>query len=112
MKKLVNTAALETQNDYQSKHDGIRYNQWNPNTRERWYCLNPNLSISFRGRTKTPATYKLELFLTIVKASNCCLLSQRESPILNAAGILDTPVLKARRVEQNTHIASNCSHRL
>ena len=104
---MVNTAALKTQNDYQSKHDGIRYNQWNPDT-----CLSFNLSISFRGRTKTPATYKLELFLTIVKASNCCLLSQRENPILNAAGILDTPVLKARRSEQNTHIASNCSHGL
>ena len=76
MRILANIATLKTQMIYQSKHDGIRYGQSNPNTGEKWYCLYLNLSMIFRGRSRTPATYKMELFVIVI-ASSCWLLSQR-----------------------------------
>ena len=91
--------SFENSNDYQSKHDGISYNQWNPNTGERRFCLYYlNLSMLFRDWSSTPASYKMEICVTIVIASSRWLLSQRALSI--AVGILDPTTPKTRRVEQ------------
>ena len=96
--------SFENTNDYLSKHDGKIYNQWNQNTGKRWYGLYLNLSILLRGGTRTPATYKIELFVIVI-ASSCWLLSQ------SAASVLDPPMPNARRVEKNIHMVCSCSHR-
>ena len=68
---LVNTTALINSNDYQLKLDEIRYDQWNPSTGERQYCLFLNLSMPLRGGSRSLAKYKMEPFVTIVIASSC-----------------------------------------
>ena len=73
------------------------------NTGERHYHYH-NLSILFRGKSRTPGTYKMEIFVIIVIASSQWLLSQR-GQILNAVGILDPPMPKVSRL-----MVSNCFH--
>ena len=76
MKILVNTWGLKTQMII--KQDGIKYNQWNPNTGERWSCVFLNLSMFCRGGSRTPSTYKMGIFATIVIAPSHWLLSQNQ----------------------------------
>ena len=68
------------------KRDGIKYHWWNPNTGERRYCLYLNLSILFRGESRTSATYKMNLFVKIVTASNHWLLPQKAASFQSFRG--------------------------
>ena len=78
------------------QHEGLRHNQWNPSTGERQHCHYLNLTVLCRGWSGTPATYKV--LVTIVITCSRWLLSQMSS-IVNAVGVVDPLMPKARRVE-------------
>ena len=102
-------SSLENSYDNQSKHDGIKYNQWNRNIGERRCSLYLHLSMIFREAFGTPATCKIKLFVTIVIASSRWLFFTKSST-LNAAGVLEPRMLKARKLEQSTSMVGNRSH--
>lgn len=53
------------------------------------------------GRTRTPIIYKMKETLCDNSNSYQLLTFARKSSILDAAGVLDLLMVKARRVEQN-----------
>ena len=90
------------------KCDGIKYHWLNPNTGERQYCLYFNLSILFRGESRTSATYKMNLFVTIVTASNHWLLSQKAASFQSCRGPQSTNAKGKKSTTKN--MVSNRSH--
>ena len=91
----------KAQRNNQSKHNEIRQVQWNQNTGERGYCLYLNLSMFFRGETRTYVIHKMKANLCKNSNSLKSITFVKKSSILDVAMVLDRLMLKARIVEQN-----------
>ena len=66
--------------------------------------------LLFKGRSRIPATYEMELMVIVEIASSCWLLSQR-ALFCDGVRVLDSPMPLARRVEQKPpYMVNNRSH--
>ena len=63
-------SSFENSNDYHSKHDGIRDTISKTRTLEKTRLPLSSFIYTLQRHISTPATYKMELFVTIVIASS------------------------------------------